>query len=69
MVGAADELIAIGGDEIARDEIAVAMAMGKSVRYIVSEMNHAAAIKKAKEMRQPTPDDFRGAAQVLFDGK
>jgi hypothetical protein len=67
MVGAADEMIAIGGGEIARDEIAAAMAMGKRVRYIVADMNHAAAIRKAKEMRQPEPDDFRGAVHVYFD--
>ncbi|HEV8553341.1 MAG TPA: hypothetical protein VGR65_08165 [Casimicrobiaceae bacterium] len=67
MVGAADEMIAIGGGEIARDEIAAAMAMGKKVRYIVADMNHAAAIRKAKEMRQPEPDDFRGAVHVYFD--
>ncbi|HEV8363187.1 MAG TPA: hypothetical protein VGQ52_06695 [Gemmatimonadaceae bacterium] len=69
MVGATDELIAIGGGEIARDEIAAATAMGKKVRYIVADMNHAAAIRKAKEMRQPEPDDFRGAVHVFFDGK
>jgi hypothetical protein len=60
-------MIAIGGGEIARDEIAAAMAMGKKVRYIVADMNHAAAIRKAKEMRQPEPDDFRGAVHVYFD--
>ena len=69
MVGAADEMIAIGGGEIARDEIAAAMATGKKVRYMVADMNHAAAIRKAKEMRQPEPDDFRGAVHVYFDRK
>jgi len=69
MVGAADEMIAIGGGEIARDEIAAAMATGKKVRYIVADMNHAAAIRKAREMRQPEPDDFRGAVHTYFDGK
>jgi len=69
MLGAADEMIAIGGGEIARDEIAAAMAMGKKVRYIVADMNHAAAIRKAKEMRQPEPDDFRGAVHTYFDRK
>lgn len=69
MLGAADEMIAIGGGEIARDEIAAAMAIGKKVRYIVADMNHAAAIRKAKEMRQPEPDDFRGAVHMYFDRK
>ena len=45
------------------------MAMGKKVRYIVADMNHAAAIRKAKEMRQPEPDDFRGAVHTYFDRK
>jgi hypothetical protein len=62
-------MIAIGGGEIARDEIAAAKAMGKRVRYIVADMNHAAAIRKAKEGRQPEPDDFRGAVHLFFDGK
>ena len=69
MVGAADEMIAIGGGEIARDEIAAAMAMSKKVRHIVADMNHAAAIRKAKEMRQPEPDDFRGAVHAHFQSK
>lgn len=69
MVGAADEMVAIGGGEIARDEIAAAMAMGKRVRYFVADMNHATAIAKAIEGRQPAPDDFRGAMHVFFDGK
>jgi hypothetical protein len=67
MVGAADEMIAIGGGDITRDEIAAAVAMGKKVRYIVADMNHAAAIRKAKEMRQPEPDDFRGPVHAYFD--
>ncbi len=69
MVGAADEMIAIGGGEIARDEIAAAMAMGKRVRYIVADMNHAAAIRKAREMRRPEPAGFRGAVHAYFDRK
>jgi hypothetical protein len=67
IVGAADEIIAIGGGEIARDEIAAAMAMGKKVRYIAADMNHAAAIRKAKEMHQPEPDDFRGPVHAYFN--
>ncbi len=67
MVGASDEMVAIGGGEIARDEIAAAMAMGKKVRYIEADMNHAVAIRKANDLRQPVPDDFRGAVHGYFD--
>ena len=67
MVGAADRIIAIGGGEIARDEIAAAVAMGKKPRYIEADMNHAAAIKKAKERRQSEPVDFRGPVHAYFD--
>jgi hypothetical protein len=69
MVGAADEMIAVGGGEIARDEIAAAVATGKKVRYIAADMNHDAAIRKAKEMRQPEPGDFRGAVHTYFERK
>jgi hypothetical protein len=67
IVGATDEIIAIGGGEIARDEIAAARAMGKKVRYIVADMNHAVAIRKAKEKRQPESVDFRGPVHAYFD--
>lgn len=67
MVGAADRIIAMGGGEIARDEIAAAMAMGKKVRYIEADMNHAAAIRKTKERRQPEPVDFRGPVHAYFE--
>jgi hypothetical protein len=69
MVGSADEIIAIGGGEITRDEVVAARAMGKKVRYIAADMDHAAAIRKAREKRQPEPDDFRGAVHAYFDAK
>ncbi len=53
IVGSADEMIAIGGGEIARDEAVAAKAKGKKVRYIAADMNHAAAIKKARR-KAPT---------------
>ena len=69
IVGSADEMIAIGGGEIARDEAMAAKAMGKKVRYIAADMNHAAAIEKARKKRQPVPHDFRGALHPYFDAK
>jgi hypothetical protein len=68
MVEAADEIIAIGGGDIARDEAAGAIAAGKPVRYIAADMNHAAAIEHARRAHQPEPRDFRGTLQTLFPG-
>lgn len=67
MVGSADEMIAIGGGEISRDEMMAGRAQGKKVRYIAADMNHAAAISKAREKSQPEPRDFRGAVAPCFD--
>ena len=69
MVGSADELIAIGGGEITRDEVVAARATGKKVRYIAADMNHAVAVKKARDKHQPEPEDFRGAVHPCFDAK
>ncbi len=69
MVGSADEVIAIGGGEISRDEVLAARARGKKVRYIAADMNHAGAIRKAREKRQPEPRDFRGALAPHFDAR
>jgi hypothetical protein len=69
VVGSADEMIAIGGGDIAKDEALAAKAMGKKVRYFAADMNHAAAVKKAREKRQPEPHDFRGTVHPYFDAK
>ena len=66
IVGAADEMIAIGGGEIARDEMVAARALGKHLRYFAADMNHAAAIAKARAKREADPTDFRGALAAHF---
>jgi hypothetical protein len=66
MVGASDEMVAIGGDEIARDELSVAMAHGKPVRYFAADMNHLLAARKAADNDDTGPLDFKGAAHQLF---
>lgn len=66
MVGASDEMVAIGGDEIARDELSAAKAQKKRVRYIPADMNHAAARRKARKNGRPEPHEFRGAAYQIF---
>lgn len=67
MVGAADEIIAIGGGPITRDEIEAARELGKTVRYVPADMNHGAAIKKAQASGDSPPTDFKGAVHALFD--
>jgi hypothetical protein len=69
IVGSADEMIAIGGGEIARDEAMAAKALGTKIRYIAADMNHAAAIRRARQAHLAEPDDFRGALHPDFGAK
>ena len=62
MVEVSDHLIAIGGGDVARDELIGAQRAGKAVRFIAADMNHAIAIDRAKQRGQPIPTDFRGSA-------
>lgn len=66
MVENSDELIAIGGGEVARDELIAAKQAGKPVRFIPADMNHRIAHAKALKNAQPVPTDFRGEAATLF---
>jgi hypothetical protein len=68
MVHSADEMIAIGGGEIARDEIEAARGLGKPVRYEAADMGHAAARDAAQRKGQPEPTDFKGPVHRLFEG-
>ncbi|SAL28262.1 hypothetical protein [Caballeronia humi] len=60
MVEVSDELICIGGGSIARDEYEVAERMGKIVRFMGADMNHAAALEKTQRKGTPPPSDFKG---------
>lgn len=51
MVQASDELIAIGGDEIARDELLEAKQRGKKVQFIPADMNRDVARQKRLDPR------------------
>jgi hypothetical protein len=66
MVSAADEIVAIGGGDIARDEIEAAMAAEKPVRYVAADMNHAAAFAKARVRGEAAPRDFKGPVDHMF---
>lgn len=62
MVAVSARLVAIGGGEVARDELLAAKQAGKQVSFIAADMNHRAAVIKAASRGQPLPTDFRGAA-------
>lgn len=66
MVDSADRFIAIGGGEVARDELLAARALGRPVQFHPADMQHAAAIDKARRQGAPAPTDFRGAAHAAL---
>lgn len=66
MVENSDVLVAIGGGEVARDELIAATRLGKRVQFIPADMNHRIALKNALKKAQPAPTDFRGAAATLY---
>jgi hypothetical protein len=68
MVLSSDVLIAIGGGEIARDELLEAKRMGKDVRFFPADLNHGLARQKAAAKGLPEPTDFRGEAYGTLSG-
>jgi hypothetical protein len=66
MVENSDVVVAIGGAEIARDELVAAKRAGKRVEFFAADMDHQIAREKALIRGEPTPTDFRGAAATVF---
>jgi threonine dehydratase len=66
MIGVSDHVVAIGGGEVARDELIAAKSAGKHIHFIAADMNHRIAIERAAKRGEPPPADFRGAAAVVF---
>jgi hypothetical protein len=62
MVQCSDVIVCIGGGAVARDELTAAKREGKTIKYIPADMNHKAAIEKARKKGLPVPTDFKGAA-------
>lgn len=61
-------LVAIGGGDVAGDELRAARRAGKPVTFIPADMNHEIARAKACKKGRPAPTDFRGSAhRVLSD--
>lgn len=62
IVAAGDRFVAIGGGDIARDELLAARRLGKPVQAFAADMDHALARDKARRQGAPAPVDFRGSA-------
>jgi hypothetical protein len=66
MVTCSDALIAIGGNDITRDELLAAKRRGKPIQYYPAEMDHQAAIESAKRKGLPPPRSFYGTVHEVF---
>jgi len=66
MVDCSDLLIALGGNEVSRDELLSAQKLGKPIHYHPAEMNHENAIRHAKRKGLPAPESFLGAVHEVF---
>jgi hypothetical protein len=65
MVENSDFIVAIGGGEVARDELIAARRRHKPTELIPADLNHQLARDKARAKAQPAPVEFRGAAAEL----
>ena len=71
MVSVSDLMIAVGGGEVARDELTEMEKRGKSVQFIPAKMNQLRALAKAWGKGLPPPKDetLWGAAHARFGGR
>ena len=58
--------IAIGGGDVARDEMLAAGKAGEPVTCIPADMNHKIAREKAQKKGQAEPTDFRGSVHCAL---
>ncbi|KQP13228.1 hypothetical protein [Pseudorhodoferax sp. Leaf267] len=61
MVAVSDEMVAIGGGAIARDEALAGRRAGKRMRFFPADANHGLARQKALRAGQPVPTTFASA--------
>ena len=66
MVACSDILVAIGGNDIARDELLEGKTQGKPIQYFPAEMNHDAALRRAKYLGIPLSESFMGSVHDVF---
>ena len=66
IVEVSDTYIAIGGGEVARDELFAAREAGRLSIFVPADSNHQIARERARKANRPEPTDFRGAAHSAF---
>jgi hypothetical protein len=67
MVESSDVVVAIGGGDVARDELEAAERAGKRVRFVPADMSHEIARAKARKAGKPAPTDFRSPARTVLE--
>ena len=66
MVENSDVMVAIGGGDVARDELTAGRRAGKPIEFHAADMNHKIAVERAKKRGEPELTDFSGAAAAVF---
>lgn len=66
IVETSTSFIAIGGGDVARDEMLAARKAGKPVTFFPADMNHKIAREKAQKKGQAEPTDFRGSVHCAL---
>ena len=66
MVACSDILVAIGGNDIARDELLEGKSRGKPIYYFPAEMDHGAAVRRARHLGASSPKSFMGSVHDVF---
>jgi hypothetical protein len=69
MVSVSHTVVAIGGGEVSRDELAAAERAGRVTRFIPADMNHRVARERAQRRGEPEPTDFAGAVAAARRSK
>lgn len=67
MVSVSNIMVAIGGGEVALDEMREMEKRNKTITYIPAEMNYEKAVAKAEKNGKPEPDHFFGPLDGEFD--
>jgi hypothetical protein len=68
MVDCSDIMVAIGGNDISREELVEGKKQGKPIQYFPADMNHETAMRQATKKGLPTPDSFKGTVHDTFSG-
>lgn len=66
-VAVSDDMVAIGGNRIVRDELLGASQRGREIDFIPTDMDHQRARRMAEEKGQAEPTSFGGLAGKIFN--